>query len=41
MTRAPDEYAFTNETIVAANLMPNHEFKQLKRQVIRLCGVSF
>jgi hypothetical protein len=38
MTRAPDEFKFDNQTIEEAKLLPNDEFKQLKREVIRLCG---
>uniref|UniRef100_A0AC35G042 Uncharacterized protein n=1 Tax=Panagrolaimus sp. PS1159 TaxID=55785 RepID=A0AC35G042_9BILA len=41
MTRAPDEFLFDNQTITDSNLMPNLEFKKLKRDVIALCGVSF
>uniref|UniRef100_A0AC34FDY9 Uncharacterized protein n=1 Tax=Panagrolaimus sp. ES5 TaxID=591445 RepID=A0AC34FDY9_9BILA len=38
MTRAPDEFKFDNATIVDSNLMPNTEFKMLKRDVIALCA---
>jgi hypothetical protein len=38
MTRAPDEFLFDNQTIADSNLMPNLEFKKLKRDVIALCG---
>uniref|UniRef100_A0A914Y3R7 Transmembrane protein n=1 Tax=Panagrolaimus superbus TaxID=310955 RepID=A0A914Y3R7_9BILA len=40
MTRAPDEFKFDNQTIIDSNLLPNIEFKKLKRDVIALCAVS-